>query len=82
VEHASSISAYPSQLFADAHYISPAARSWIFFPLDGRESDGADAVTFSMMECYFQITVPSFSGILRKGVLSVVFSESRDLSML
>jgi hypothetical protein len=84
VEHASSISAYPSQPFTDVRHISLVAGtgSWISSCLKRTGIDGADAVTFNLTECYFLITVPSFGGFLRNGVLSVVFYKSRDLSML
>ena len=60
--------------------------SWdldFFLPLlDGRESTVLTLLPSNRMECYFRIRVLSFSGILRNGILLVVFSESRDLSML
>jgi hypothetical protein len=60
VEHASSISAYPSQPFTDVRHISPVAGSWISSGLKRTGIDGADAVTFNLTECYFLIIVPSF----------------------
>ena len=74
----------PAAAGAALHLPCPArvARSWIFFflpLLDGREST---VLPSNRTECYFRITVLSFSSILRSGVLSVVFSESRNLSML
>jgi hypothetical protein len=37
---------------------------------------------FILTECYFQFTVQSFGGILRRHKLSILFYRDRDLSML
>jgi hypothetical protein len=44
--------------------------------------EGFTASVCTVTECYFEVMVHSFSGILRDGRLSMVFSEYRDLSML
>ena len=50
----------------------------------GRRSltEGLTTTTATVTECYSKVTVHSFSGILRDGCLSMVFSRCRDLSML
>ena len=43
-----------------------------------------EATTFApnVTECYIQVTLHSFDGILRSGKISMVFSGYGDLSML
>jgi len=42
----------------------------------------ATAFAPNVMECYIQVTLHSFDGILRSGKISMVFSGYGDLSML